>query len=215
MPFPGLLAASTFMRWVAGLGGPGLILLGLADNSIIPLPGSMDVLTIWLAAHHRSYWWYYAIVATCGAVLGGYLTYGLAKKGGKEAFEKKLSKSKAEQVYRRFERWGFWAVTVPAMLPPPFPIVPFLLAAGALQYCPKKFVASLALGRGIRFFVIAGLGVIYGRQIVKFFERYYTPALITLISFSIIAGIVALVQYKRLRHTHASSARPQPRSSAA
>jgi membrane protein YqaA with SNARE-associated domain len=215
MPFPGLLAASTFMRWVAGLGGPGLILLGLADNSIIPLPGSMDVLTIWLAAHHRSYWWYYAIVATCGAVLGGYLTYGLAKKGGKEAFEKKLSKSKAEQVYRRFERWGFWAVTVPAMLPPPFPIVPFLLAAGALQYSPKKFVASLALGRGIRFFVIAGLGVIYGRQIVKFFERYYTPALITLISFSIIAGIVALVQYKRLRHTHASSARPQPRSSAA
>jgi membrane protein YqaA with SNARE-associated domain len=215
MPFPGLLAASTFMRWVAGLGGPGLILLGLADNSIIPLPGSMDVLTIWLAAHHRSYWWYYAIVATCGAVLGGYLTYGLARKGGKEAFEKKLSKSKAEQVYRRFERWGFWAVTVPAMLPPPFPIVPFLLAAGALQYSPKKFVASLALGRGIRFFVIAGLGVIYGRQIVKFFERYYTPALITLISFSIIAGIVALVQYKRLRHTHASSARPQPRSSAA
>ena len=215
MPFPGLLAASTFMRWVAGLGGPGLILLGLADNSIIPLPGSMDVLTIWLAAHHRSYWWYYAIVAACGAVLGGYLTYGLAKKGGKEAFEKKLSKSKAEQVYRRFERWGFWAVTVPAMLPPPFPIVPFLLAAGALQYSPKKFVASLALGRGIRFFVIAGLGVIYGRQIVKFFERYYTPALITLISFSIIAGIVALVQYKRLRHTHASSARPQPRSSAA
>jgi len=215
MPFPGLLAASSFMRWVAGLGGPGLILLGLADNSIIPLPGSMDVLTIWLAAHHRSYWWYYAIVAACGAVLGGYLTYGLAKKGGKEAFEKKLSKSKAEQVYRRFERWGFWAVTVPAMLPPPFPIVPFLLAAGALQYSPKKFVASLALGRGIRFFVIAGLGVIYGRQIVKFFERYYTPALITLISFSIIAGIVALVQYKRLRHTHASSARPQPRSSAA
>ena len=215
MPFPGLLAASTFMRWVARLGGPGLILLGLADNSIIPLPGSMDVLTIWLAAHHRTYWWYYAIVATCGAVLGGYLTYGLAKKGGKEAFEKKLSKSKAEQVYRRFERWGFWAVTVPAMLPPPFPIVPFLLAAGALQYSPKKFLASLALGRGIRFFVIAGLGVIYGRQIVKFFERYYTPALIILISFSIIAGIVALVQYKRMRHTYTSSARPQPRSSAA
>ena len=215
MPFPGLLAASTFMRWVARSGGPGLILLGLADNSIIPLPGSMDVLTIWLAAHHRTYWWYYAIVATCGAVLGGYLTYGLAKKGGKEAFEKKLSKSKAEQVYRRFERWGFWAVTVPAMLPPPFPIVPFLLAAGALQYSPKNFLASLALGRGIRFFVIAGLGVIYGRQIIKFFERYYTPALITLISFSIIAGIVALLQYKRMRHTHASSVRPQPRSSAA
>jgi len=204
-----LLAVSTFMRWVARLGGPGLVLLGLADNSIIPLPGSMDVLTIWLAAHHRSYWWYYALVATGGAVLGGYLTYGLAKKGGKEALEKKLSKSKAEQVYRRFERWGFWAVTVPAMLPPPFPIVPFLLAPGALQYSPIKFLAALTLGRGIRFTAIAGLGAIYGRHIVNFFSRYYTPALITLISFSIIAGIVALVQYKRMRHT---SAHPQPRA---
>jgi len=215
MPSFGLLAVSTFMRWVARMGGPGLILLGLADNSIIPLPGSMDVLTIWLAAHHRQYWWWYAIVATCGAVLGGYLTYGLAKKGGREAFEKRLPKAKAENVYRRFERWGFWAVTVPAILPPPFPIVPFLLAAGALQYSRNKFLAALALGRGIRFFVIAGLGAIYGRHIAKFFERYYTPALITLISFSIIAGIVALVQYKRMRHTHLAGRQSTARPSAA
>src|ERR1700691_1435876 len=87
------------------LGGVGLILLGLADNSLIPLTGSMDVLTIWLAARHREPWPYYALMATLGAVIGGYITYSLARKGGKEAMEHKLSKKRTRQVTRAFERW--------------------------------------------------------------------------------------------------------------
>ena len=138
-------------------------------------------------------------MATVGAVIGGYITYGLARKGGKEAFERKLSKKTAEKVFERFERWGFFAVAVPALLPPPFPIVPFLLAAGALQYSRKKFVAALALGRGVRFTIVAGLGAIYGRHIVRFFSRYYKPALITLIGLAVIAGIVSLIQYYRYK----------------
>ena len=74
------------------MGGPGLVLLGIADNSVIPLTGSMDVLTIWLAARHHEPWPYYALMATLGAVIGGYITYALARKGGKEAMERKLSK---------------------------------------------------------------------------------------------------------------------------
>ena len=140
------LIAVSVWTWLRHLGGVGLVLLGLADNSVVPLPGSMDVLTIYLAARHRQLWWYYALMATVGAVIGGYITYGLARKGGKEAFERKLSSKRAAKVFERFERWGFGAVALPALLPPPFPIVPFLLAAGALQYSRKKFVAALALG---------------------------------------------------------------------
>jgi membrane protein YqaA with SNARE-associated domain len=136
------LIAVSVWSWLRHLGGVGLVLLGLADNSIVPLPGSMDVLTILLAARHGQLWWYYAFMATVGAVIGGYITYGLARKGGKEAFERKLSKKTAEKVFNRFERWGFFAVAVPALLPPPFPIVPFLLAAGALQYSRRKFVGA-------------------------------------------------------------------------
>jgi membrane protein YqaA with SNARE-associated domain len=194
-----LLMAVSVWSWLRHLGGVGLVLLGLADNSIVPLPGSMDVLTILLAARHAQLWWYYAFMATVGAVIGGYITYGLARKGGKEAFEHKLSKKTAAKVFQRFERWGFFAVAVPALLPPPFPIVPFLLAAGALQYSRKKFVAALALGRGIRFTIVAGLGAIYGRHIVRFFSRYYKPALFTLIGLAVIAGILSLVQYYRYK----------------
>jgi membrane protein YqaA with SNARE-associated domain len=185
------------LRWLIHLGGPGLILLGLADNSLIPLPGSTDVVTILLAAHRSQPWIYYTIMATAGAVLGGYLTFRMARKGGKETLEKRFSPRKVKRVYAIFERWGFAAVAIPAMLPPPFPIVPMLLAAGAMQYPTRKFLAALAVGRGIRFTILAYLGFHYGRHIVKFFAKYYWPVLIILIAFSVVGGMVGLYQYKR------------------
>ncbi len=104
------LLAVPLWRQLRHLGGVGLVLLGLADNSLIPLTGSMDVLTIWLAARHQEPWPYYALMATLGAVIGGYITYSLARKGGKEMMERKLSKKRAAQFSKAFARWGFSAV---------------------------------------------------------------------------------------------------------
>src|SRR3954471_23619636 len=107
-----MLSAFVVWRWVIRLGGPGLVLIGIADNSVVPLTGSMDVLTLWLAAGHRNLWPYYALMATIGAVVGGYLTYALGRKGGKDAIEKKLRKDKADKLFRRFQRWGFGTIVV-------------------------------------------------------------------------------------------------------
>ena len=175
------------------LRGIGLVFVGIADNSVIPMPGSTDVLTIWLSATERKYWPYYAAMATLGALVGGYITYDLARRGGRRA-------GKARKLYRSFERWGFGAVAIPAMLPPPFPIVPFLLAAGALQYPRKKFLAALAVGRGIRFTVIAALGAHYGDAIEGFFTKYYKPALIALIAVAVLGALLALIEYLRYRN---------------
>ena len=80
-----------------------------------------------------------------------------------------------------------------------------LLAAGAMQYSRQKFVGALALGRGIRFTIVAGLGAIYGRHIVRFFSRYYKPALIILIGLAAIAGVFSLVQYYRYKNRIATA----------
>jgi membrane protein YqaA with SNARE-associated domain len=207
--------AMTVWRRLHRMGGPGLILLGLADNSIVPLVGSTDVLTIWLAAQHREPWPYYALMATIGAVLGGYITYSLARKGGKEALEHKLSKRTAAKVYKRFERWGFSAVAVSAVLPPPFPMVPFLLAAGAMQYSRKKFLAALTLGRGIRYTILASLGARYGSHIVRFFAQYYKPALAILIGLAVLGGIMTLVEYYRNRAKRIPNVPARPKASTA
>jgi membrane protein YqaA with SNARE-associated domain len=191
--------AITIWRQLRRMGGPGLVLLGIADNSVIPLTGSMDVLTIWLAARHHEPWPYYAAMATLGAVIGGYVTYAVARKGGKEAMERKLSKRRAKQVSLTFQRWGFFAVAIPALLPPPFPFVPFLLAAGAMQYSPRKFVGALTAGRGVRYTVAAGLGYHYGRHILRFFSQYYEPAMAILIALAVIGATVSLIQYLKMK----------------
>src|ERR1700693_662865 len=193
------LLAVPIWRQLRRMGGPGLVLLGIADNSVIPLTGSMDVLTIWLAARHREPWPYYALMATLGAVIGGYITYALARKVGKEAMERKLSKRRAAQFSKAFARWGFAAVAIPALMPPPFPFVPFLLAAGAMQYSPKKFLGALTLGRGFRYPIAAGLGYHYGRHILRFFSQYYKPAMDVLIGFAVIGAVLSLIQNLRYR----------------
>jgi membrane protein YqaA with SNARE-associated domain len=195
------LAVFLVWRWVVRLGGPGLILLGIADNSIVPLTGSMDVLTLWLAAHHRDIWPYYAAMATTGAVLGGYITYALGRQAGKEAIERKFNQAKARKIFSKFDRWGFKSVFLSAILPPPFPLVPLLLAAGALQYPKKKFVPALALGRAVRYLLIAGLGSLYARQITRFFSQYYKPAVLVLAGLAVLGGMLTLLEYRRSR-TH-------------
>ena len=191
--------AASFWTWLLHLRGLGQIIVGIADNSVIPLPGSTDVFTIWLAASRRNLWFYYAIMATLGSLIGGYLTYYLARRSGKEAIERKLRKNRAQKLYRQFERWGIGAVAIPALLPPPFPIVPSLIAAGALQFPPRKFLAALAIGRGIRFTIIAGLGAMYGDAIVTFFSRYYKPTMFILIGLALLGSIAAVIGYYKQR----------------
>ena len=98
--------ARSVRRWIFHLGGLGFIPLGLLDSSVIPLPGSMDILTIVLSARKKELWLYYALMATIGSVIGGYVTYRLARKGGKETLERKFSARTLDKVYRIFERWG-------------------------------------------------------------------------------------------------------------
>jgi len=177
-----------FLRWLRSLGGLGLIPLGVLDNSVVPLPGSMDVFVVLLAADQRDWWPYYALMGTAGSLLGGYLTYRLARHEGKDTLEKRLKRSQMEKVRAAFEKWGFLAIAVPALIPPPFPMTPFLIAAGAAQYPRNKFLASLFLGRGIRYTVLAALAAFYGRQILGYFSQH-TRAMVWVVVFLAIAGV--------------------------
>ncbi len=181
---------------VRRFGALAFIPLGIVDNSVIPLPGSMDAVLIVLAASNHELWWYYALMATAGSVIGGYITYRIGRQGGKESLEKKLKKPQVEKVYSIFEKYGFFSVAVPAILPPPVPIVPFLIAAGAMNYPPHKFLAALAAGRAVRFGIVGFLASIYGRQIFGFFSKYYEPLAIGLGSAAAL-GVIAFLLYRR------------------
>jgi membrane protein DedA with SNARE-associated domain len=194
----------SLLIWLRHLGGPGLVLLGLLDNSVVPVPGSMDALTIVLAANQRKLWVYYAAMATVGAVIGGYMTYRIAQKQGKEHLETRVPRNKMRKVEKVFGRWGFGAIAIAAMLPPPAPMVPFLIAAGAAQYSRNKFLAALAVGRGIRYSALALLGAIYGRQIIRVLSEHAKPFLIV-VGICIAAGVMTLLFLRRRKSKHAQA----------
>jgi len=181
-------AARSVRHWIFHLGGLGLIPLGLLDNSPIPLPGIMDVATILLAGRQQQLWLYYAVMATLGSVLGGFVTYRLARKGGKEALERRFTRRKVDRVCEMFERWGFSAIAIPAFLPPPVPMVPFLLAAGAMQYPARKFLLALTIGRLARYMVIGYLAARYGRKIIAFMANHGHPMAVGIILLVIAAA---------------------------
>jgi membrane protein YqaA with SNARE-associated domain len=189
LAFAAPMVAGSLGRWIYHLGGLGFIPLGLIDSSVIPLPGSMDVLTIVLSARKEELWLYYALMATVGSVIGGYVTYRLARKGGKETLERKFPARKLAKVYKIFGRWGFGAIAVAAVLPPPMPLVPFLFAAGAMQYSVKKFLVALTLGRAVRYSLLAFLGARYGRHVLKVISQHAHPVLIVVLG--LIAAVVA------------------------
>ena len=199
--------AHAVRHWFIALGGPGLILLGLIDSSVIPVPGSMDAMTIVLAAHQRTWWPYYAVMATVGSVVGAYLTYRLARNRGEKALNEKLSKRNAKKVVRTFERWGFGAIAVPALLPPPMPMVPFVIAAGALQYSPRKFLVAMSLGRLVRYGIFAYLGAVYGRKIFAVVLAHGEVALYVTIGVAVVAAaILVVLRFKRKREALAGGA---------
>lgn len=188
-------AVRSLRRWLFHLGGVGLIPLGLLDNSPIPLPGIMDVATIVLSARQQQLWLYYALMATVGSIIGGFVSYRLARKGGKEALERRFSRRKMDKVTKIFERWGFGAIAIPALLPPPVPMVPFLFAAGAMQYPVRKFLIALSLGRLSRYLILAFLAARYGRQIISFITGHGHPVTVAIVV--VVAAAAAAVFYFR------------------
>ena len=81
------------------------------------LPRSMDVLTIVSSARKQELWLYYALMATIGSVSGGYVTYRLARKGGKKPSNASSRPGRSRRFIGYFGRWGFGPIAIAALLP--------------------------------------------------------------------------------------------------
>jgi membrane protein YqaA with SNARE-associated domain len=193
-----LILIGNALGWLLHLGGPGLFALGIL-HSFFPIPGGMDVGIVLLSAHNQKLWWYYAGLGLAGDLTGAYLNYRVARKGGQEALEKKVPKAKSEKLSRKFEKFGGWALLVGAWVPPPMPWIPFLAAAGALQYPLRKFLSVLAFGRGIRYFAMAALGWRYGEWISSAMTSHKQEILYGLLIVGAAAGCGLLVYFSWYR----------------
>jgi len=78
------------------------------------------------------------------------------------------------------------------LLPPPIPLLPFLLASGALGVARGRFLVIYGAARTLRYSFVAWLGVTYGRRIVRLWsqnlQKWSTPLLIVFVTL-LLAGV--------------------------
>jgi len=187
--FSEMLIGGGIWAKLRALGPAGEILLGLADASVVPTPGSLDLLLILLVGSSPHNWWTYVLAATIGSSIGAYITYGIGRKGGKEELAKRIPEKKLKNVYRWSEKYGVGAVAVPAFLPPPFPLSPFLLAAGVMKVPKTKFLGAYGGGRLVRYSIVAWLGLSYGQSIIRAMQQYSRPIIWTLTFLAVLGGL--------------------------
>jgi membrane protein YqaA with SNARE-associated domain len=144
--------------WLVHLGALGVFGVSLLDASLIPLPvpGSTDLLIMLLAANQGNPW-VLAAAAISGSMIGGYLTWSAGKEGGEAMLQRDVPKRYLKPVTRWMKRNGVITVCIAAVLPPPIPLMPFLLSAGALGLRCRSFVASFLVARSVRYGLVAWL----------------------------------------------------------
>jgi membrane protein YqaA with SNARE-associated domain len=169
-------------RWLTHLGPLGLFFVAIFDSSPIPLPipGSTDLLLLWLVAHAGTPW-LLVLSAVSGSLLGGYSTWHIGHRGGEAALRKHVPARMLKRVTAWVEHHPIPAVFVPAVLPPPIPLSPFLLASGALGVTRNRFLLVYGSARTLRYSLIAWLAATYGRHIVGMWsgtlQTWSTPLL--------------------------------------
>jgi membrane protein YqaA with SNARE-associated domain len=150
----------------------GLFMVSIVDSSFVPLPlpGITDIMVIVLAAQHHN-WFLLILAASAGSALGGYLSYQVGQSGGMAFLEKRVPARTFKLVRDWMEKHAILAVALPAILPPPMPLSPFVLAAGALKMSKKKFLTTFTVSRVLRHSIAAWLGIHYGRHILHLWNR--------------------------------------------
>ena len=167
------------------LGLVGVFLVSIVDSSFVPLPvpGVTDIMLILFAAQKMNVF-VLVLIATAGSALGGYFSYQVGQSGGMAFLEKHVPKRIFKRVCGWMESHAILAVALPALLPPPMPLSPFVLAAGALKMSRTRFMTAFTISRGIRHAIAVWLGIAYGPQVLalwgRFSAKYATPVLIFL-----------------------------------
>ncbi len=170
-------------------GGPGLFVIAFLDSSFLSFPEVVDLLIIWLVTAHKGRVVYYALMPTIGSVAGCFALYMVGRKGGEAFLRRRLSAENVDRSLGIFRRYGLLAVAVPSLLPPPFPLKPFVLAAGVAGVRPVDFLIAVTIGRGTRYFGEAFLAFWYGERAAQFIRDNARPVSFGLAMAVLVVGI--------------------------
>jgi len=160
------------MRWARHRHAPAYLgTMSFAESSFFPVPPDVMLAPMCLARPDRA--WRFALLTTLTSVAGGLAGYAI----GYYAFEAVapwLQTTKYWASYQTAVQWfndyGFWAVFIAGFSPIPYKV--FTIAAGALSMALLPFTLASIIGRGARFYMVAGLMKWGGARMEAALHRY-------------------------------------------
>lgn len=172
------------------MGVQGLALNSFIESFFLVPPPDFLLITMDLAKPEKALW--FATVCTIASALGGAVGYLIGYFGGRPVFNF-LFKNKKEQfdgVEKMYNQYGSLAVFFSAFTPIPYKV--FTIASGILNMNFIKFMIASFFGRGLRFFIVSIVLMLFGETIKQYIEW-------VIVAVSVIIIIFFVVLYKK-RH---------------
>jgi len=146
--------------------------LSFSESSFLPFPPP-DVMLAPMVLARMNLAWKLALITTIFSVLGGLFGYLI----GMLAFEivmPLIIDAGYWPYYEKTQKWftdyGVWAVIVAGFSPIPYKV--FTLAAGVSGMAIIPFLIASLVGRGARFFLVAGFIVLGGAKMEHLLRQY-------------------------------------------
>lgn len=146
------------LKWAKHKFAPYILaFLSFAESVFFPIPPDVLLAPMVLSKPEKA--WKLASITTIASVVGGICGYIL----GYLMFEPWIQpiinelgyQHRLEQVMEWFAQYGVWVVFIAGFSPVPYKL--FTVSAGLLHMALIPFLLASAIGRGMRFFLVAGL----------------------------------------------------------
>jgi membrane protein YqaA with SNARE-associated domain len=185
---------------------PAMIVIGALDSSLLSLPEINDYLVVGRCYKDPTAAFYFPLFAAAGSVLGCLLLYTIVRRGGQAVLRKRFKLEHIKRVEKAYERFGFLAIGLPAILPPPLPFKIFVATAGALEYPRWKFLLTVMIARSLRYYVEGILAVYYGRRVLLFI-RDNGIVVVSIVATLVLIGVAIYIIINRRRNANAQTER--------
>lgn len=146
--------------------------MSFAESVFFPVPVDVMLAPMALARPERA--WHYAMLATLfsviGGVLGYYLGYALLDTVVMPIVETVGYQDKLELATQWFIDKGIWVIFIASFSPIPYKV--FTITAGMMGMAILPFVLASFIGRGLRFFLVAGLMKLGGAKMEQQLKKW-------------------------------------------
>ena len=170
-----------------------LALLSFAESSFFPIPPDVLLMPLCLGNRRKAFW--FATVCTVASVVGGIAGYAIGwglwhlLENFFYTYIPGFTPQQFQKVGGLYEKYNFWVVFIAAFTPIPYKVI--TIAAGVFAINVPMFIIASAVGRGLRFFLVAGLMWQFGPPIVRFIDKYFN-LLSIVFTLLLIGGFVAI-----------------------